>query len=181
MVTFLQRDISHSLEMSALVNVFRGSRIFIDSSFVDYLFSLWINDVVLTTWNALKPQPNYIWMLSVFKCWPILVFVHHTILIICITCRKFRIHVRYKNFKQCVFSLTYFDVQYTMERLKFDVMEVQVAQINYFLPENNDFFLLLALAQFQIKSSVSCLVFSTWQYALYVTFSHVNGMCRWAI
>lgn len=113
MVTFLQRDISHSLEMSALVNVFRGSRIFIDSSFVDYLFSLWINDVVLTTWNALKPQPNYIWMLSVFKCWPILVFVHHTILIICITCRKFRIHVRYKNFKfllKSQISLTYFDV-----------------------------------------------------------------------
>lgn len=31
--------------------------------------------------------------------------------------------------------------QYTIERLKFDAMEVQVAQINYFLPENNDFFL----------------------------------------
>lgn len=85
------------------------------------------------------------WVFS--KCWPVLVFVHHTILIICITCRKFRIHVRYKNFKQCVFSLISMFIwlfgqpQYTIERLKFDAMEVQVAQINYFLPENNDFFL----------------------------------------
>ena len=131
-----------------IVNVFRGSRIFIDSSFVDYLFSLWINDVVLTTWNALKPQPNYIWMLSVFKCWPILVFVHHTILIICITCRKFRIHVRYKNFKQCVFSLTYFDVHMIVWAATIHDGTFKVrcngstsGTVNYFLPENNGFFL----------------------------------------
>lgn len=52
--------------------------------------------------------------------------------------------------------------QYTMERLKFDVMEVQVAQINYFLPENNDFFFTgTCTIPDQVKCFMSCVFHMT--------------------